>query len=51
MENIVIHSIECKKYIEKTFLKAPDSGHPKLTPSTEECLKSGGSQVLYTPQM
>lgn len=36
MENIAIHSVECKKYTEKTFLKTPDSGNPKLTPSTEE---------------
>lgn len=51
MENLAIHSIKCKMYIEKTFLKAPDSGSPKLTPSTEEYLKPGSSQVLYTPQV
>lgn len=29
MENIAIHSTECKKYTGKTFLKAPDLGSPK----------------------
>lgn len=51
MENIAIHSVECKRNIEKTFLKIPDSGNSKLTPSTEECLKCASSQVLYTPQV
>lgn len=51
MENIAIQAIECKKRIEKTFLKAPDSDNPKLTPSTEECLKPHSSQVLYTSQV
>lgn len=60
MENTAILSKENRKYIEKTFLKAADSGNPKLTPSTEEswgtlsylnlCLKTGSKQVLPTPQ-